>query len=931
MSVTYTPAAPQSGGHFCELRADYPTPRYLVLMNGTTATGYEILQQGMEFGMPAWKHQFSGARGTLGALPATGAPENRTMAISLYVQGTSKDNLATLLSDLTTIIDGMRRYGGRVTFRMKNQTYKQHATVLAVEGMSLDEWGVSEQRNAAMPKIEFTVAPYLLGDPLDITDTFATDSITASDYTVDAGAASNVAVNQSRVNGLANLTTENRFIHTTLGYTYAEGEATLKLVPGTTITSIKAGVIVKRTAADTYVECYLDDDGTNSRLRLDTIVAGSRTNRKSVNQSTRMTTGTPIWIRGRTENGRTIAEYFTTEPTPMATATLSRYYFTTPSGGVFQEFGPSRKGYPGIVFTPQSANAYVTNFAWKPWTYYNRTLPESHMPQVGAVPGDAEPLAELEITHSGGTVPPVYAYVGWAPEPTQHNLCYNGDFESSTYGTTGWVVTAVASVCGAATSITRVTTAAKYGTASGEVVVPNNATADKGASFRIPRPTTEGQVLFAGCWVRSAAATDNVQILLGNTTDGVTAGTVATLSTTWQFITCVMSTVLTAHRTEFYAAVVQDTINTAATWQFDGFFVMDANPAIINGAIAAGATSVVVDAIPDEWPDAVPYLVTNELNEIMRVTAVSGTTLTIERGVEGTTASAQSDAGRLYVLPARAHYEGKGAAAPFGVIKAEGAVTLSNWAVTSDADYINSSGLQYTTSSSPLTAGAAWMLDPSLLVPADYSAGELAIEFYACVELASTVVSPVLTLEAQNELGADYGIPRYTDEWGSAGVDVTPPSAGTVVRLVRLGTIPFLVDRAQPIRWVVLLTASWASTATGTFGLDYLWCAPSTRRASSPSGVKRDDGYPDFTVVIGETSRLIKSDLAGAISSPPNAYFPMQGLAGNLLEFPANWRGMVKLSTLVPSDPVSDAIGQQKTHAATIHYAMTPRWHILRG
>ena len=188
MTLAYTAATPTAGAIFCELKTDAPTPTYLVLANGTTATGYEILE-GLEFGMPTVKHQYSGLRGMLGARPAHGTIENRAMTLPLYVQGTSKDNLASLMSDLALVTDELRRFGGRVNFRLKSQTYPQSAVVLATDGIELTEWGVPEARSAAMPKLELVVAPYLEGAPFDITDDFTTDTLTAGHYTVDAGAA----------------------------------------------------------------------------------------------------------------------------------------------------------------------------------------------------------------------------------------------------------------------------------------------------------------------------------------------------------------------------------------------------------------------------------------------------------------------------------------------------------------------------------------------------------------------------------------------------------------------------------------------------------------------------------------------------------------------------------------------------------------------
>jgi hypothetical protein len=50
----------------------------------------------------------------------------------------------------------------------------------------------------------------------------------------------------------------------------------MAFTPGATIADFKGGVVAKEIAGDTYIEAYVTDDGTNSYLCLDKIVADVR-------------------------------------------------------------------------------------------------------------------------------------------------------------------------------------------------------------------------------------------------------------------------------------------------------------------------------------------------------------------------------------------------------------------------------------------------------------------------------------------------------------------------------------------------------------------------------------------------------------------------------------------------------------------------------
>lgn len=508
----------------------------------------------------------------------------------------------------------------------------------------------------------------------------------------------------------------------------------------------------------------------------------------------------------------------------------------------------------GFVLSATCA-PYLKQSALSAMTFASQSLPE--LLKLGTtIPGDAPALAEVAITASGGSAPPVSALIGWAERSAAHNLVWNGDFETDE---DGWAVGgAYASAAGA--SIARVTTGGsmKYGSAALAITVP--ATIESGAHFPLYRRFKAGVTYTVSAWVRSPALTDTAQIYIAHPGGAGSSPGQVTLSATHQLVTTTWTPGADIDRADL---VIRHAPATAGTIHVDG---------------------------------AMAY--------------------------EGTTAPTLST-----------QIEGRGAVPPFGIIQAEACDTgsLSTWAVTSDADYLVGSGLQATTSGAG-TASAEYLIDPALLVRDDYSQGDVEVVVYARVELASSVVSPKLVLSARPDAGTSFGTERYSNEWQSAGKLLTLPSSGTRFRPVRLGTLPLLSDPSAPVRWRLKVAASWAAGSSGTFGLDYLWLVTARAHALSPDAKPNDATYPDFIPSTAATVKTIRSDLSGAIAASGQNAHPDHGLGGSLLELPpGNVDVLVKLSSLVPDDPTSDATSEQLAHTGSaVALTVTPRWAYFR-
>lgn len=324
--------------------------------------------------------------------------ENRTIAMKLRVASQTSMDLAldqvaavvTKLRSASSSPDGIDLVwtpGGST----RSVTFDMAAGEITGLPISLTGDGYSWLLQRPIITVEFTCYPYGRATPLaTITDAFAANSI--ADYTFDAGAAGNVSITGGVMDSAANLTTENRLLHTASPYAVANARVTAKHTLGTTLTSYKAGVILKRVDASNYLEVYVDDTGAASRLRIDRVIAGARTNLVST-ALTRMTVSTAYWVRGRIEGNVVVGEHWTSAPTVTGTATSSNT--ATLAGGDATALGTGITGRCGLVWIPQQTAATLDDLEIAPNVFVSIT-PIVTGDLVG-VPGDVPGEGVLTI------------------------------------------------------------------------------------------------------------------------------------------------------------------------------------------------------------------------------------------------------------------------------------------------------------------------------------------------------------------------------------------------------------------------------------------------------------------------------------------------------------------------------------------------------
>lgn len=915
-----------------------PGAAEVTLVDGKSIQAYRLAPPGPDWGNAVWEPFFSGPRGTQGSRAAGGIPQNRPIGIPLQLRGTSQDHLQQLYSSLASLTDDMRRFGGEFAWRPEGGSFIQYFDVFdaGVRPRAFDE--LFHKHNILTVDLGAICAPYLRGAPYDISDGFDTD--TSADYTKDAGA----TLFQIKGGQLVPTKTgeTGRWRHTGRGYSYGDQEATLKITTGSTVTNLQVDLFIcaDTSGAETFFSAQLG--GTN--LDIAKWTAGV----ESWPASTAFTpvANTTYWLRIRREGRRLTASVYSSEPTPLATPTATVSYTMT----VVENWAYAL-GHSGFRVAVVSTGERYDDFRVEPFTYTDSLLAPDERSIRPQTIGDAPALADLTVIQSGGSLAPVWAMLGWWNRPSVWNYIWNGDFEDDV---DGWSVAAVTGVTGAATSITRSTTAArnKYGGANGQVVCP--ATANTGTTFKINRRFYQGRDYHLLLWVSSAAGTTSSRARLGVNGD-IASSTALVLSTTPSLRTVRWSP--TADRDGAYACF-EITAATGTTFNIDGVVVVESRAATLDATVTSGATSCTVTRVPDDWPPA-PFLAlltdgsSNLELVVVESVAAATRTLTITRAAEGTSAVGFSATDQVVPLPSRAQYEGKGAQPPVGVLEAESAdtgnlfTTGGTWTVTADAAQRLDNYLRATGIGTSGLATADILVDPHLLVPDDYTQGEIAIECWARLEVHAGLTSPRVALLAAPESAtvtsgqftSSYGAVRAAEEYGRTGKPLVRPSSGAVQRFTCLGTMRFPVDRKNPTRWRLMVRYSWSAASSASVGFDYLVCVPAGQRALSPTG--KDDGlglfalpnFPRFISSTSETMKTVRADLSGLVAKPPFPALPDHGLGGSLVELPpgsVDW--LLKLSDLVPDNPTSDTSSEAAERpAGAFHLAVTPRFQLARG
>ena len=125
----------------------------------------------------------------------------------------------------------------------------------------------------------------------------------------------------------------------------------------------KGGTLIKAVDASNYIEGYLTDDGTNSILNLDKVVAGVRTNIATSTLGARLADAANYWVRTKIQGEVVVCDYFTSAP---STTTLSASGATTITATLtvkadIDAVGSRVQGWSGFSWVPGSTSSTMDN------------------------------------------------------------------------------------------------------------------------------------------------------------------------------------------------------------------------------------------------------------------------------------------------------------------------------------------------------------------------------------------------------------------------------------------------------------------------------------------------------------------------------------------------------------------------------------------
>lgn len=362
------------------------------------------------------------------------------------VRGSTADEALANVTALVALLERVPAGDLFIEWRPDGASFATYREVRATGTWQLTyEWAQFFGARSMLVNVQIPVEPLARGLRMDVYDDFATD--TRGEYVYDAGTFADEQVTGGTLTATGIFTSERRALHVDRGYSFVDSLQQVKFTPGATITGVKIGVVVKRISPTTYLEIYIEDTGgARSTLRIDKVVAGTRTAFASLS-ITKLTAGTPVWVRGTIVGDTVNSAYYTAAPGPL-TAPAGGQTVTLRSGDK-ATFGAGVLGGYGRVWIPQDAAAAVDEHYATPHWSGSRTLPD--VVQWGTpIPGDAPALVDATITHAGGTDPPIWALLGWTRRPgTGLAQAPFGVIEAETAGNlSGWSVGAAVSARG---------------------------------------------------------------------------------------------------------------------------------------------------------------------------------------------------------------------------------------------------------------------------------------------------------------------------------------------------------------------------------------------------------------------------------------------------------------------------------------------------
>jgi hypothetical protein len=359
--------------------------------------------------------------------------------------------------------------------------------------------------------------------------------------------------------------------HSARGYRYTDVRVTKKFTTGASLIGVRrAGIMLRRLDSQNFLWAEITDGNTIRIRKMDLNVATVL-----ATSATAYTASKEYWLTFRAEGTVLTTELWAVPPTPGGTPIISLAHQLSATDAA--KFGAGIAGDVGLYIGGSDLDWTYDDVLIEPFVFSGRPLPStSSLIDLLGIPGDAPALMDVIFEKTSGSNQPYYGAIAWASRRDNFNLVQNGDFEGTTYGgTAGWTTAAVTGLTSASTSINRVTTAAKFGSASGEITAISG-NIDSGVGFPIHRRFRRGVTYTAEAWFRAATSVQSVRLRLGVNGDFGSATPIA-MTTAWQRITVTWTP--TADRDGANVTLVRVASGAADVFQIDGVQVYEGTTA----------------------------------------------------------------------------------------------------------------------------------------------------------------------------------------------------------------------------------------------------------------------------------------------------------------------------------------------------------------
>lgn len=907
-----------------------------------------VVQTGVDWGNPQWEAAYSGSRGTLGRTAVQTQVADRQVTLPIRFYGSSMDDLATRVAAFVRVVDAIRRSGGgRLIRRVHTSGVKASLRVTATTGVTAGPW---TSRSETIPRRDvtagFTCAPFWEGESMDMDLALVTGADPSLWSYSPAYPPGTITLN---ADGLRRTGSNQDLFIFPSTYRTADHQVTVTFIAGGNA-SQAYGCIGRWVDANNHVRARL----IGTTLTVSAIVGGSAT-LTGTTTVTAPTAGQQFTLRLTVHSDGAKVDYFGpgTQIVDAAAATATTSTATSspvPGYGI-----PAR---PGVLFNSnnQTDSARVVSVQVRPYTVDLAGALPTVVPLCD-IPGDVPALGELHVASRQSFE---FGLLGWRSAPPVGSVNRVDDGEVfGAYPISKWAVV------GGAT-LSKQTTGGRTGTdvlrIAGTTSNPSGATRTVTLPDGLLWPRRQRTV---ECFVRAASGTVPVQLSAGGQTASGSATTSAWLKLSVSFIPTSGTITIQIAKTGASAG----TFDVDDVQLYDGpltalqqpnaapspFGILPASN-VPNAGVSSVDASCYIDPsftvdggvggdLVEVWGRVAVHSSVTQASARVRVRHESGlgeAQYALESGVTGrpvqppgTTAVKLIRFGTLRLPKGRCVIEPRFGYTTTGTATASGTPTgnatpsgYSGWTNPGNATALDGAFATCpydgviritdftfnitvpggTIQNVQLKANGVSVRDLWMGVP-DCVSAQLTTDNFATATPWSSIPAQSLSSVARN-LIVGSGL------WGR---DWTPADFTTLK--VRLRGIEASIDQLQ-----VEVTYTPNPPA-----VESLIIVPARARAVTPTGVAATwwATYPG-----GEYRKRVAADLAGAseLTGPEvSGWQVTPGMGGSLIELPpGDGEALVKLSATVPDGPGTNVADPGTVSNTALHFAVTPRWTILR-